>query len=629
LDKSALTWYCSQVRFCAHTRTNERASPFLGVSAFFYAKMSILDGILSLGQKVNKVGDEKLAERSEGLSGVSVPELELSISDDELLKMKREWEKLWEKEAPNLRSRQDKIEKEWLGRLFNTVEDSVKDVPKADNSAFEALETFIPMATRSNPEPLVRADDTPEGRELALKVRNLLAFLADTLCLKLTLKQCVRYHELYFLGPLKVGWDAAEDEITVTALRPHKLILDPNACVVNGVYQGDFIGEYRKDKASVLADRFPNAKALLESATGGNMGTYVQYQEWWTDDMVFWTLKDKVLAKARNPHWNWDGTRESVDEMGNPIIVDVRGNNHFNTPQKPYIFLSVFSVGLHPWSETSLMEQALALQSKIQKRIEQIDRNADETNGGCVISGDHFDKTQAAGVSRALREGGTVYVPRGDVNRAFQRVTGTPLPSFVYESLIDYRTRLQDIFGIRGTNPSGIQKENTVRGKILNVSRDADRIGGGISEYLEQVADRTFNWFVQLMYVHYTEAHVASVIGRNQSVEYSELRSSDFDRKLTVSVKEGSLLPKDSLTRRNEAVDLFTAGALAPIDLYDRLEDPNPQETESNLIAWQSGQKAADMVGQPTGVPVPSEQEQAEAVTQEGSVPSLNEVPIP
>ncbi|MEK7091755.1 MAG: hypothetical protein AAB900_02080, partial [Patescibacteria group bacterium] len=53
-----------------------------------------------------------------------------------------------------------------------------------------------------------------------------------------------------------------------------------------------------------------------------------------------------------------------------------------------------------------------------------------------------------------------------------------------------------------------------------------------------------------------------------------------------VSVKEGSLIPKDRLTERNEAIDLWGAQAIDPLTLAERLEDPNPQEFTKRLVLW-------------------------------------------
>jgi hypothetical protein len=118
--------------------------------------------------------------------------------------------------------------------------------------------------------------------------------------------------------------------------------------------------------------------------------------------------------------------------------------------------------------------------------------------------------------------------------------------------------------------------------------QDSSRIGGGISEYLEQFADQVFNHMVQMFYVHYDEKHIGSIIGKDGASEFVELINSDLDRKLMVSVKEGSMIPKDALTKANQATDLSSAGLMDPITLYDKLDYPNPFETAERLFLYKN-----------------------------------------
>jgi hypothetical protein len=53
--------------------------------------------------------------------------------------------------------------------------------------------------------------------------------------------------------------------------------------------------------------------------------------------------------------------------------------------------------------------------------------------------------------------------------------------------------------------------------------------------------------------------------------------------KVIISVKEGSLLPKDSTTQANQAIELTLAGKMSLVDLYKKLEDPNPEERAANV----------------------------------------------
>lgn len=572
-----------------------------------------IPGFEALFADVNKLkGDSK--DNKEGITSSLLPELELSMSDDKLIGLTKDWMKGWEQYQGSMNAKWSDNEQYWLGQNRTRGEAPKSDAakPNADNLIFEALETFLPLATKESPEPVVEADNTVEGLQLSEKVESMLIFLTRQLDLKLTLKSVMRNWSLYFLGCMKIGWSSVNNEIAIAAIRPKRLILDKDATIVNGEYTGDFIGEIRKNSASDLARIFPKKKKFLEEAVQGKMGTELNYTEWWTDDFVFWTYKNEVLDKKRNPHWNYNTEAQKTDEFGNVTTVPVKGKNHFPVPKKPYVFLSIFNLGQHPFDDTNLVHQNLKTQDMISKRLKQIDTNADNTNGGTVVSGDFFTKEQAAKVGEAKRRGETVWVPTGDVNRAYKQDVGPPLPPFVYESLRDYRVELKNNFGISGTTPGTMRQEKSVRGKIMAKQHDSDRIGGAVVEYLEQMVEQTYGWFVQMMHVYYDEPHVASIIGADRARVFTTLKNTEFGPKLTVYVKEGSLLPKDTVSRRNEAVELWAQHALDPITLFQRLEFPNPYDAAKRLFMWMTNpaslfpdiqQPLAPVEGQPAPPP--------------------------
>lgn len=545
--------------------------------------MSLLDGFLSLGEDRNKVEDGVDTDSV----GALLPELTLSMDDGALISLKRDWIKEWDKFLPLIKKAQDRNERYWLGQQTKMVDG---DTSTVDNLIFESLETFLPIATRPKADPLVESDNTEEGNALADKVRKMIAFNADRLKFNLQMKQVARYWALYMLGVMKVGWSMKENDITCKAIRPQKLILDPTATIEEGEYTGYYIGEYLDSMASDLILRFPKKKKFIEDKVKGKLGTKLQYIMWTTDDYVFWTIDDEVLAKNKNPHWNYEvEVPGQMDELGvqGPTTIQP-GNNHFKNRKKPYIFLSIFNLGKRPFDDTNLVEQNLGLQDLVNKRLMQIDKNADNANGGLAVSGDSFTEEQAAKASKAKRKGGVIWVPTGPVANAVVELSGTPLPTFVYESLIDYRNEMRNIFGTRGSSPQGTINEDTVGGKQIIKGQDTDRIGGGISTYLEQFSDQVYNWFVQLMYVYYDEPHSASVLGQERAKEYISLVNSEFQSDLSIGVKEGSMVPQDPASQRGEALELWAQNGIDPITFFDRLEFPNPREAAKNLYLWMS-----------------------------------------
>lgn len=596
---------------------------------------SKLAGYLSIAENINKAkGEEQQIENSEGVISNLEPELNLSMSDNELIALKENYEKTWENSQAKktLEEKQKTNEDYWKGKHFTLSND---DRPLIDNLIFEAVETFLPMITRQKPEPIVEADNTIEGNELADKVQKMLSYQMDRERLKLKLQKVARYWALYYLGVIKVGWNYEENDVAIQVIRPQKLILDPSATINECVYTGEFIGEKRQEKASILIERFPKKRSVIEEEVNGKLGTKVQFVEWWTNEYVFWTMKNEVLFKSKNPHWNYFNEVKKVDEYGKEEVRKIDGKNHFNFPKKPYVFLSVFNLGKHPFDETTIIEQNLAIQDTVNKRLRQIDKNADNTNSGLIVSGDHYTKDQASQVDNALRNGGTIWVPNGKVGDAVTRTQSPPLPSFVYESLIDYRNEVRNIFGIRGATPQGIINEQTVRGKIMIKGQDADR-SSLITEHLEQFCDEVYNWLVQLMYVYYDEDHVAAVIGKERAKEYISLRKDDFNTKLIVSVKEGSMIPHDRLTERNAAIELFTAGLLDPITAFEKLDFPNPREAAEKLFKWKqnpeslfanNNQSIQQNINQQ---PIISDQKEIpQQIVDEQNQDVLNQIPIP
>lgn len=538
--------------------------------------MSILDGFYSLSRKINKrEGDEH--DQLEGVASDILPELELPMSDEEIITATRKFKASWDKSEVKTEWLKlcDENEKYWKGKQFGSVEmEQLR--PLVDNVIFEALETFLPQATNRNPEPLVTLakteQETPENTKYADYLKGRLADWADQTKLRLKIKRVARLWSIFMLGVGKVGWDIDNDRPSMRPIRAKKLILDPESTVDEDGYHGKFIGEPRKMEAAKLISLVPSKASVIRELVEKSMSTDVQFTEWWTNEYTCWTLGEEVLLKRKNPHWNYDQkqTTTSVDDYGDetPQEQEIPGVNHFATPRMPYVFLSIYSLEDKPVDETSLITQNLPLQDLINKRLKQYDKNIDSMNNGMVVSQERSGLTteQAKQVSDALRNGGTVIIPTGTPRDAVDRFPAVPLPADIANQLTDTRNRLRSVFGTQGSTPQGIQNEDTVRGKIITRGLDSDRIGGGITEYLEQFADDVYNWIVQMLYV-YDETFLSTPV----------------KPKVIVSVKEGSLLPKDATTQANQAIELAMAGKMALVDLYKKLEDPNPEERAANV----------------------------------------------
>ena len=554
--------------------------------------MGIFDGFFSLSQNVNKMKDDAQKEQTEGILD-KVPELSLDMKDEDLLETSRKWEAKWKKFYQQVKDKQEEGERYWLGQHYNKVQYEENKRPIQDNVIFEALETFLPAVTKSNPSPVVSADATDEGQAIAKDVQKMLVYQADRLRFKLKIKKTVRFWAIYLSGIAKFGWSQQDNDIDMYVVRPQKMILDPDGTIDEDMtYTGQFIGEYKRDTAEDLMFRFPKSKKAILDLVKEDTGTQIQYTEWWTNKYCFWRLDNKILGKIKNPHWNYDIPAQPpvLNEAGKiviPAMPPVKGNNHFLHPEMPYVFLSVFNLGKHPIDETSLLLQNLSNQDLINKRNRQIDKNIDGVNGGWVISGEAsgLTKEQSAQAITAFRKGKGVWIPSGNPDAAVKRMMGNDLPAGVYEDRNNLRERLHDIFGISGSTARASKQQRLANGQQTMINQDISRYSG-IIEYIEQFSDKCYNWMTQLMYVYYDENHSGSVIGAERATEWVEIKNSDLRKKLTVGVKEGSLIPKDEATLAAQAESMMQYNAIDPITLFDRLGFPNPKETAKKKWIW-------------------------------------------
>lgn len=554
-------------------------------------------GYETLGQAINKIrGKGGGQESDQGVVSEKFPELTLDMDNDALIKLTEKWNKSWtDSEVYGTVSKKgEDSENYWLNNHFKRG-DSVANVPRpiSDNLIFESLETWLPQVTQHNPESLVElaagVPQTPENLAYANQVKYKLADIADELNFRLKLKKGARHWAIYLLGVAKVGWDLEKDIPSTKIIRPAKIILDPDSTIDEDGYTGKFIGENRRLEASVLIDLLENMDAekgaveAIKDLVKEDLGTEVGFIEWWTKQYMCWTMGKQVLMKKKNPNWNYPKKVEApADEMTGETPVDEETQepqtqeqpvfNHLKAKDFPYRFLSVFNLGKHPVDDTSLITQNLPSQDMVNTTLKQIVKNVAGMNGGIAVSGSLSGLAfeEAGDVAKAVRDGGIVYIPQGRVSDALMKLDTPALPRDVYEHLQDTRSRMKYMFGVQGFQPVSGGGQSAVRMQVMNKNLDDARISGGFTEYLEQWADDLYNLQLQMLYVYDDKFSMAA-------------HSDTPPPLLKISIKEGSMLPKDSTTLSAQAIQLAESNRMSLVDLYKKLEYPNPEEMAANV----------------------------------------------
>lgn len=549
-------------------------------------------GVTNLVESSINKTDGNIGEGIEGASGEKFDALRFDMEDDDLLKLKDKYESKYTNYESKHKLIVEKNMESYLGKTKNGQWLAGTD-PIAANIQFEAEETFLAATLAKNPEPVVFSDNTPEGNAIANSVKTMLAYHADQLVVRRKLSLMVRQWSIHHLGVIKVGWNRAINDVAVENRKIQNFVFDPDGYV--DAY-GDFIGylgERFEVTADVLMELFPKHKDYIELTADGQLGTKCVYTEWVSADNSFFftTYREKVLDKFKNPYFKYQEPQN--DPLGNPVLDDngdkmmTEARNHFAVPKKPYIFLSVYSLQEQPHDITGLIEQNIANQNLITRRTKQIDFNASTANNSYAFSEDNFTEETAKQAATAREKGNPILIPSGGpIDKAILPLNAQGIPAQIFEQLETSKNDLRTSWGVQGITAEPEDNRQTARGMILNQSHDTTRIGGGIGEAIEQVADNLFNWLTQLYYIYYDEKHWAAVMGNAKAVEYVTLSAQDLDRQLIVSVAPDSLRPKDDITNMNLAQELFDKGAIGPKTLLKMLDFPDPDNAAADGVLY-------------------------------------------
>jgi hypothetical protein len=544
--------------------------------------MGAIRGVLNIFSDINKAGGV-----NENSNPMPQDEYESNLTEIECIELIGQWKRTYATYYGDIEKSQAMAFEYWIGKQ-RSDNPAVGTNEIVDNLIFEAIETFLPIATRSNPDPLVQADPSDIGQQIAHDIKGALVDWADVTKLRRKLARMTRHWTIYRIGVLKVSWDLHTKTIKLDVINPKRMIFDKDGYIdEGGNFVGEYLGEKKKLSAQKLIEMFPRKKQDILDKAKQKLGTKLEFFEWWyKGEDVFYTLEDTVLGKYKNPNWNYNGKEQSKDPMTGEMVTDeIQGTNHLKVRTDPYIFLNIFSTGLQPHDETSLILQNIPMQDNVNKLHRQIDKNIDSMNNGMVVSGKAFTEDQASNAASALR--------RGVAIRVVARFAAEGLPADVFQQLNDSRNEIRNIFGTAGSTSQGVESQDTVRGKIMVNQMDSSRIGGGVTECIEQVADTLYNKVVQFMFVYYDEEHFVTTAGAVSGMELIALKNANFPllKTLSVTVKEGSLVPKDPLTQRNQAIDMWSSNSIDPLSYFKALDVPDPVQSTNQLMLWQMYQK--------------------------------------
>ncbi len=520
---------------------------------------------------------ESSAVQSEGVLEIR-DSLNLDLTDGEIVSIidKRLGE------ASTIKGSIDKInernEKFYLGDQLDESQLYEHEPRIIDNRIFLDIETITPILASKNREPIVMpAQRTDESRELAGMTRDFLSWKWSELGMNLKMADVCRFLQVHRIAVLKYYYSTENeyDDVKVEIVRPEALVIDnrPNP---------RFIGEYRQESVKDIIRIFATKDdgkvnkekqdEILKSLaiTDKQLDTQATFIEFWTPECVFFKLKNVILDKADNPNFLGLGKKS-------------KKFNHFATPRMPYILFAFNTMGKGVYAETTSLEQALPLQKNVNKRKRQISNNADQASGTWIFNELYFNKKEVSKFTGAPNEHlifkGDAGVP---IREAADRLPAKDLGSQVFADLQADQGNIDNIFGVHSTTKGELTSNKTATEATLLKQSDYGRLDL-ISKYIDGKCKELYDALIQMAIVYYDKSKSLKILGKDGAEKYNEFNRNNIEDGIEVIVASEPLLSQAE--EIGKYTQLFQAGMIDPLTMYEKMGLPNPKElTRRKLI---------------------------------------------
>ncbi len=511
--------------------------------------------------------------------GTPLPELDIELEDAELAANITEAISSGMPLHNELKPIQDLNERYYLGDQLDPemTLSARRKVRVIENRQFISGETMIPIVTTEIPEPIVFAQ--PQHAEFARALEKVLMGTYRTQETDIVMSIGVRHWMNYRLGCLKLVVNEETGMWKTIFVRPQRLVIGTTGTTETEV---PFIAELVESTIGDMCERFPEKEdAIYAYFTGLLNGdtpadsTPAYYWEFWTNEMVAMKLgTELILEKSKNFLWDWEN----------------KANNFIAEPSKPYFFINrVFTLGRTAYDDTSMIEQAKTIQDGINKTHWGI--MADLSDRGAVVgSGEAISKEELA--KYRGEEGEKIWIEKGRPADAIQRFQ----PKVVTAAALAYQQRLadrsDDIWGTHSTTRGERQGSETASGRIMLKQHD-ERRTAPVERVLRSAAQKLFSMQVQVIKLFWDEEQEVPYIDGKGMTELVKFSAENVPPKSSLQVKEGSMLPKDKMAQREEALELRNKNSIDDETLFERLGWDKPQEAAKRLYLWKQVDKGA------------------------------------
>ena len=531
---------------------------------------------------------KNLFSNKDTTEGSSEPKklLELSMSDEELVKEidndVRSSKPLYDK----IKQIQDENEAYYLGEQLDRKRFDY-ELPTAENLLYMATETIMAIIASQRREPIVLpGTDTDESKELAEKTQTWLSWKWSDEDMVIKFEEWIRSAMIAKIGVIKVRYDQFKDDFEIKGLKSQRIMIDKDATDEDNA---KFIIEFKEDTMADLIATYPKAKEKLTQLYGKEQGTTIKYLEYWTNEFVVWKVGSIVLDKKKNPNWNWDEkagekTGKLKEKWANKVKNEKLQNvllNYFDKPQKPYIILSLKSLGNSIYADTTDFEQGKVIQDIINRRKRLIDKAANKALGREVVSGSFISKEEAK--KMLANPNAPLWLKSGKAQDAITYVAPSPISPVLFSDLQESQQALDNVMGTHGTTRGERGSQETLGGRNILRQGDYGRIDLTVKR-INKKLELLYGWMMQMAKVYYTEDHYAKMMGKEGAIEYLKFSGDAIEDGQEIRIK--SELTVDKSSEREAITGQMQAGLLDPLSYFEAMDVDKPKEKARKVILY-------------------------------------------
>lgn len=572
--------------------------------------------------------------------------LALDIPDDELVKIidKRiEDSRAYYAKNYNLFEVRKKNEVYRFGRQIMELEKSDKlkgyETRTLDNVLYEIERTMKPLALSQLPDLIVSpGENTDQSKQLAEMMTKVVNSDLQQEQNRKVLSMAWQHRPVYRVGIIKCIWnpqafgglgdyefiyvhpDAVDIDHTATEADadkmkfiPHKVSLTVEEVIMRfpKAYV-KFTDELRKQGVMDKAQTDPDWKALATPIDIREVW-FTDYEKapnekgkWQRVEGVIWKYRDCVLAKMKNPYFDYTGEKQTftyddprlesskrkitADEMQQSLVTgqfpenvteEQVYHNFFDSPKKPFFFMVYDQWGKQPLDETTHLEQNIANQDNLdfmQKQILDTLKNRG-----------HHIWSKAAGLSSGD-------IKKMDHNNPDEDYLVNGIPQNQHEFIPPDRPEPQEFEEkdrLRNTMYD-MASATSIRGEVQDEAVTNNQIGREsnytviddmVEETINKAAEWIAGWAMHMIKTRYTQAHFRKILGSKGEWIFAQLHQDFVEDGQAVMIKASGA---DKLRMQNNAMNMGKMEMTDPLSFFEDMGLDDPEGRTARLVTFKS-----------------------------------------